>query len=135
MSADATQFLGHGPQAGSRPAADPDAQATQYLPPVPAEPDAGSYGIRPGAPDERQPPAEFDNLFRSDSAGASSTQQLPQFQPPAAGAPGAPGGRAAARRAAGDEGAAAVAAPVRVCRSSPPSAWASPCSASARARC
>ncbi|MFG2379602.1 hypothetical protein [Streptomyces avermitilis] len=108
VSADATQFLGRAPQAGSRPAADPDAQATQYLPPVPAEPDAGSFGIRPGASDERQPPAEFDNLFRSESAGASSTQQLPQFQASAAhgapGAPGAPGGRAAARRAAGDEG-------------------------------
>ncbi|MEU9363393.1 hypothetical protein AB0D71_01395 [Streptomyces avermitilis] len=105
VSSGASQFLGGAPGAGSRPAADPDAQATQYLPPVPAEPGAGSYGIRPGAPDERQPPAEFDNLFRSDSAGASSTQQLPQFQPSAApGAPGAPGGRAAARRAAGDEG-------------------------------
>ncbi|MFJ8505733.1 hypothetical protein [Streptomyces avermitilis] len=105
VSSGAAQFLGGAPGAGSRPAADPDAQATQYLPPVPAEPGAGSYGIRPGAPDERQPPAEFDNLFRSDSAGASSTQQLPQFQPSAApGAPGAPGGRAAARRAAGDEG-------------------------------
>ncbi|MET8023442.1 hypothetical protein [Streptomyces avermitilis] len=102
VSSGASQFLGGAPGAGSRPAADPDAQATQYLPPVPAEPGAGSYGIRPGAPDERQPPAEFDNLFRSDSAGASSTQQLPQFQPSAA--PGAPGGRAAARRAAGDEG-------------------------------
>lgn len=96
------------PVSGGAPLPPVDEGATQYLPPVPAEPDAGSFGIRPGASDERQPPAEFDNLFRSESAGASSTQQLPQFQASAAhgapGAPGAPGGRAAARRAAGDEG-------------------------------
>jgi chorismate mutase len=35
--------------------------------------------------DGRQTPAEFDNLFRSDSGGAAPvTQQLPRFQPPPA---------------------------------------------------
>ncbi|MGW5635920.1 hypothetical protein [Streptomyces sp. NPDC003832] len=58
-----------------RPHAAPaaDAEATQYIPPVPA----GSG--------ERQPPAEFDNLFRSEPGGespAGSTQQLPRFQQP-----------------------------------------------------
>ncbi|MEU9730738.1 hypothetical protein [Streptomyces sp. NPDC048002] len=58
-----------------RPQAAPaaDAEATQYIPPVPA----GSG--------ERQPPAEFDNLFRSEPGGespAGSTQQLPRFQQP-----------------------------------------------------
>ncbi|MGW7429151.1 hypothetical protein ACWGIN_06325 [Streptomyces sp. NPDC054861] len=57
-----TQFLGTGPLS-RQPAGASD--ATQYIAPVPSQP-AG----------ERQPPAEFDNLFRSDS-----TQHLPQ-QPP-----------------------------------------------------
>ncbi|MFC4471951.1 hypothetical protein ACFPH6_46970 [Streptomyces xiangluensis] len=76
------------------PAADPDAQATQYIPPVPAQPGGAdaAYGIRPGAPGDRQPPAEFDNLFRESSGGPDATQQLPQFDPQAA-----PGGRAARR--------------------------------------
>lgn len=104
------------------PAAHPDAEATQYIAPVPAEPGAAGYGIRPGGPEDRQPPAEFDNLFRSASGapsaseGPSSTQQLPRFEAPhahaphapyaaqAPGMPGAPGGRAATRRGAADDG-------------------------------
>ncbi len=111
----------------------PDAQATQYLPPVPPTQDAvppapsgAPYGIRPGAPGDRQPPAEFDSLFRSEPAegSADSTQQMPRFTEPAPaprahhgqdgygghggrdghgghGGRGGQGGRAAARR---DEG-------------------------------
>ncbi|MFJ3672111.1 hypothetical protein ACIPSE_37215 [Streptomyces sp. NPDC090106] len=80
------QFPGQQPHA-----AGPDAQATQFIPPV--------------TDDSRQPPSEFDNLFRDDAAGAApSTQQLPRFDqaapPPAYAAPqpsyGSPGRRAAA---------------------------------------
>ncbi|MFE5083960.1 hypothetical protein [Streptomyces mirabilis] len=106
-------------------AAHPDAEATQYIAPVPAEHGAAQYGIRPGGPEDRQPPAEFDNLFRSApgapsaSEGPASTQQLPRFEAPAPhaphtphapyaaqapGMPGAPGGRAATRRGAADDG-------------------------------
>jgi hypothetical protein len=84
------------------PAADPDAQATQYIPPVPAQPGGAgaAYGVRPGGPGDRQPPAEFDNLFRGSSDGPDATQQLPQFDPQAA-----PGGRAARReRGSADSG-------------------------------
>ncbi|MFJ3162274.1 hypothetical protein [Streptomyces kanasensis] len=45
---------------------DPDAEATQYIPPVP-----GHTG----------PPAEFDNLFRDGAAGG--TQQMPRYEEPA----------------------------------------------------
>ncbi|GAA4914531.1 hypothetical protein ACFPM3_22705 [Streptomyces coeruleoprunus] len=61
------------PQHGQYPqqprSAHPDSEATQYIPPV-----AGRSG----------PPAEFDNLFRDDAAGA--TQQMPRLDatPPAA---------------------------------------------------
>ncbi|OII68077.1 hypothetical protein [Streptomyces sp. CC77] len=64
------------PQAGrppQPPPGGPDAEATQYIPPV-----TGHTGP-PG------PPAEFDNLFRDDAPGA--TQQIPRFDsglPPAA---------------------------------------------------
>ncbi|MET8857011.1 hypothetical protein [Streptomyces sp. NPDC004579] len=88
-----------------------DADATQYIPPVPAQP-SGSYGMPSGAPEERQPPAEFDNLFRSEPEVAGSTQMLPRIdaggpQDPyrpgdrygAQPVPGAGGGRAAGRRA------------------------------------
>ncbi|RCH64545.1 hypothetical protein DT019_32105 [Streptomyces sp. SDr-06] len=60
-----------------------DAGPTQMLPPVPPPPQDAPYGIRPGAPGERQPPAEFDSLFRADGPpqqGAESAQ-LPRFQP------------------------------------------------------
>ncbi len=60
-------------RAGRGPAPGGDADATQYIPPVPG---GAPYGIRPGAPEERQPPSEFDNLFRAE-APADATQQLP----------------------------------------------------------
>ncbi|MFD5075600.1 hypothetical protein [Streptomyces sp. NPDC058371] len=125
VPADATQYLGR-TQGGAGPlppAAHPDAQATQFIAPVPAQQDA-PYGIRPGGPEDRQPPAEFDNLFRTQGEGPASTQQLPRFDaqhqhqqhqqhpqspraaqhPQGPGGPGAPGGRAAARRGASDGG-------------------------------
>ncbi|MEU7279091.1 hypothetical protein AB0A69_09980 [Streptomyces sp. NPDC045431] len=77
--ADATQYIP--PVARPMPPAGPDAEATAYLPPVPPQPSGAPYGIRPGTPDERQPPAEFDNLFRDD-AGAAATQHMPQQQYP-----------------------------------------------------
>lgn len=84
--AESTQFLGfHQQAAQAQPPAGPDAEATQFLPPVPAAPASAPYGIRPGAPEDRQPPAEFDSLFRTDGdAGpqaAGETQQLPRFDP------------------------------------------------------
>ncbi|GAA2939973.1 hypothetical protein ACYCCF_17280 [Streptomyces argenteolus] len=77
--AESTQYLGQ--PAPSAQAADAD--ATQYIPPVPG---GAPYGIRPGPPGDRQPPAEFDSLFRSDEP-AGATQQMPQVgsahqQPP-----------------------------------------------------
>ncbi|MBL1081925.1 hypothetical protein JK359_08000 [Streptomyces actinomycinicus] len=67
-----TRYLGRVPQ---QPAPAPsDAEATQYIPPYTAQ--------AQGA--DRQPPAEFDNLFRGGPAGgdspAGSTQQLPRVQ-------------------------------------------------------
>ncbi|MEU7378659.1 MULTISPECIES: hypothetical protein [unclassified Streptomyces] len=100
----ATQFLPPVPGAGV------DEGATQYIPPVgpgalpPEGPGGGPapypgqvpQGTAPGHPDAeatqfmapvdaqgggRQTPAEFDNLFRSDSgAAAPSTQQIPRYQ-------------------------------------------------------
>ncbi|MFE2291201.1 hypothetical protein [Streptomyces sp. NPDC059452] len=64
---DATQYIAPVP-AG-------DVDATQYIPPVPG---GAPYGIRPGAPEDRQPPAEFDNLFRAEGP-APATQQIPHF--------------------------------------------------------
>ena len=82
--------------AGPMPqAAHPDAQPTQFLPPVPAQGAAPGYGVRAGGPDDRQPPAEFDNLFRSDAGAeqpSGATQQMPRFQqPPRAEQPGQQG--------------------------------------------
>ncbi|QGV82742.1 hypothetical protein EIZ62_18610 [Streptomyces ficellus] len=68
--AESTQFLGTGPAAAHAQ----DADATQYISPVPPQPSGAPFGIRPGAPGDRQPPAEFDSLFRSD---APATQALP----------------------------------------------------------
>jgi hypothetical protein len=80
-SSEHTPFLGHAPQgggggvpgAGPMPSASgPDAEATQFIPPVPGQPG-------------RQPLADFDNLFRSEPGGdspAGATQQLPRFQQP-----------------------------------------------------
>ncbi|QNS08746.1 hypothetical protein IAG42_15360 [Streptomyces xanthii] len=89
-AADATQFLGRAvnrqPMPGALPDAVPggpsDSEATQYIPPVPGGPQEPAYGIRPGAPGDRQPPAEFDALFRTEPEGpAASTQQMPRFDP------------------------------------------------------
>ncbi|WP_432041522.1 hypothetical protein [Streptomyces cadmiisoli] len=75
-SSESTQYLGraraNGP--GAQPAAGgSDADATQYIPPV------------PGAHGDRQPPSEFDNLFRSGPGGdgpAAATQHMPRYQEP-----------------------------------------------------
>ncbi|MFI9546949.1 hypothetical protein ACIHAR_24010 [Streptomyces sp. NPDC052016] len=64
-------------------ASHPDADATQYIPPVTGR---TPYG---GGDGERQPPAEFENLFRNGPAGdgpAASTQHLPRFAEPGAAA-------------------------------------------------
>ncbi|MFR9797942.1 hypothetical protein ACL02U_18865 [Streptomyces sp. MS06] len=92
---------GHQPGAGPLPpAAGPGAEAaTQYIPPVPAQPDAQAPYAGPGAPgggpDHRQPPVEFDNLFRGASGpdgGAAATQQIPRYaQQPEAGHGNQPG--------------------------------------------
>ncbi|WP_405916795.1 hypothetical protein [Streptomyces sp. NBC_00728] len=118
VPSEATRFLGQTPQGGpgtGSPQSVPDADATQYIPPVPAQP-AASYGIPSGAPGERQPPAEFDNLFRSEPEAAGSTQMLPRIDAAspaphgthdmygAQPAPGAPGGRAAGRRGGPSDG-------------------------------
>ncbi|MEU8471371.1 hypothetical protein AB0F30_26295 [Streptomyces sp. NPDC029006] len=79
-----TRYLGHGP----RPAAPApsDAEATQYIPPY--------AGQAQAADGDRQPPAEFDNLFRGGPAGddspAGSTQQLPRVPDPHPGPAQAP---------------------------------------------
>lgn len=82
--AEATQFLGRAQEQGYQQSAaghaaqgGQDADETQYIPPVPG---GAPYGIRPGTPGERQPPAEFDNLFRSDEP-AGATRQMPRFDP------------------------------------------------------
>ncbi|WP_394433098.1 hypothetical protein [Streptomyces sp. SGAir0957] len=100
---DATQFLGRAvrqPMPGALPDAvpgGPDSEATQYIPPVPAQPSpqapqahqaqqpqGGAYDVRPGEPGERQPPAEFDALFRTEpESAAGATQQMPRFDPQA----------------------------------------------------
>lgn len=57
------------------PAAGGDADATQYIPPVTDQPGGG----------QRQPLSDFDNLFRSEPAGAApagATQHMPRFQQP-----------------------------------------------------
>nr|WP_233477316.1 hypothetical protein [Streptomyces violarus] len=71
---EATTFLGTAPRAGAGPlppASNPDAEATQYIAPVPGG--------------DKQPPAEFDNLFRNDHGAespAAATQQMPRFEQP-----------------------------------------------------
>lgn len=87
--AESTHFLGRSPHnspgpmpaPGARHGGHSDAEATQYIPPVPSQ----------GGGD-RQPPAEFENLFRSGPGGddrAGSTQQLPRFSEQDAHGPGA----------------------------------------------
>ncbi|MFF8032531.1 hypothetical protein [Streptomyces sp. NPDC016626] len=97
-----TRFLGRaqgapGPGAGPRPpAGNPDAEATRFMAPVAGQPAGQPYGAPPGD-GNRQPPAEFDNLFRSDTAGpAAATRSVPAAghgQPPTATRPAAGGGR------------------------------------------
>ncbi|EPJ42549.1 hypothetical protein STAFG_0395 [Streptomyces afghaniensis 772] len=68
QDSEATRFLGTGPLP---PASNPDAEATQYIAPVPGG--------------GQQPPAGFENLFRSEPGAespASATQQLPRFEQP-----------------------------------------------------
>ncbi|SDC95110.1 hypothetical protein [Streptomyces prasinopilosus] len=96
------------------PAGNPDAEATQFMAPVtgpPQGPPQGApYGAAPGGPSagpaedgNRQPPAEFDNLFRAsggDGGQAGSTQQMPRIEHPQPARPQAGqggGGRRAAR--------------------------------------
>ncbi|MFB6553509.1 hypothetical protein [Streptomyces sp. NPDC056405] len=102
--AESTQFLGRAPQHPSQPAAGyqpapaapapaphPDAEATQFIAPVPGGPAPDPYGAAPGGDEGRQPPAEFDNLFRSAPGAdgpASATQQLPAFDEPQRPRPG-----------------------------------------------
>ncbi|MFE3737975.1 hypothetical protein [Streptomyces sp. NPDC059134] len=79
---DATQFLPPVAAQGS------DAEATQFIAPVPAGPPPAAagpapYGVRPGAPGDRPPPAEFDNLFRTDGPSSGSTQKMPRIETPA----------------------------------------------------
>ncbi|MDN0194085.1 hypothetical protein [Streptomyces sp. S.PNR 29] len=97
-----TRFLGRVPQGGPRPgsapqpgagplppASHPDAEATQYIAPVAGQPAGAPYG---------QPPAGFENLFRSEGGdgSAGATQQLPVMEHPQAAqppyAPQGPGG-------------------------------------------
>ncbi|MEU9351655.1 hypothetical protein AB0D65_11725 [Streptomyces griseoloalbus] len=104
-----TRFLGRTPQgapgAGAGPlppAGHPDAEATQYIAPVAGQPSGQPYGTPPPGEGNRQPPAEFDNLFRSDDGPAGSTQRLPRVghgqpargahTPPAPPAPVGPAG-------------------------------------------
>ncbi|MEU1277312.1 hypothetical protein [Streptomyces sp. NPDC005805] len=91
--AESTTFLGTrrpAPEAHAAPGGGAD-DATQYIAPVPPAPAGAPFGIRPGAPGDRQPPAEFDSLFRSDApyaaAPADATAQLPRMDagPPASG--------------------------------------------------
>lgn len=115
--AESTQFLGRAPQyapqptpghqpgpAPAAPVPNPDAEATQFIAPV------------PGDDEGRQPPAEFDNLFRSAPGAdgpASSTQQMPRLdfdQPrppgpagPSGYAPQGPGAGAGRRRGGYDD--------------------------------
>ncbi|OFA39119.1 hypothetical protein BEN35_27635 [Streptomyces fradiae] len=139
---ESTTFLGRRTDGGPapRPPGNADEQATQYIAPVPgggpapgrspgpppaaapAPPAPGHepYGVRPGSPGDRQPPAEFDGLFRDSRAadGPDATQQMPRFdqqsppppsrpqygqqqfqQPPAPHEEQAPQGRAARRNA------------------------------------
>ncbi|MGW2818410.1 hypothetical protein [Streptomyces sp. NPDC001415] len=74
----------HGGESSGFPGSQaPGADPTQVLPPVPPAPRDAPYGIRPGAPGDRQPPAEFDSLFRADGPPqqGDGTAQLPRFQP------------------------------------------------------
>ncbi|WP_307825265.1 hypothetical protein [Streptomyces sp. M2CJ-2] len=115
---EATRYLGLPAQGAGGgplpPAGNPDAEATQFMAPVTDRPGGAPYGAAPGAATDdgnRQPPAEFDNLFRGaggDPGAVGSTQQLPRFEhpQPAPTPPGRGGGGGGGRRAArgGDGG-------------------------------
>ncbi|MFE1587219.1 hypothetical protein ACFW6Q_16225 [Streptomyces sp. NPDC058737] len=96
-----TQYLGQAPQYPAQPtpsaaAPNPDAEATQFIAPVPGGPAGAPFGAGPGADEGRQPPAEFDNLFRGAPGAdgpASATQQMPRFDAPQAQYPAGPGGQ------------------------------------------
>ncbi|MEQ6025572.1 hypothetical protein SOM70_23680 [Streptomyces salinarius] len=98
---ESTQYLGQAPQYPAQPAAsaagpNPDAEATQFIAPVPGGPAGAPFGAGPGADEGRQPPAEFDNLFRGAPGAdgpASATQQMPRFDEPQAQYPAGPGGQ------------------------------------------
>ncbi|MGW0598478.1 hypothetical protein ACWD11_15185 [Streptomyces sp. NPDC002776] len=100
--AESTQVLGRVrrnagpvPNPVPNPVPSPDAEATQYIAPVPA-----------GEGGERQPPAEFDSLFRSEPGGeppAAATQQMPRFQQPQPGPHGGPPPTFIPRRATHDD--------------------------------
>ncbi|MFI9614492.1 hypothetical protein ACIHCM_22975 [Streptomyces sp. NPDC052023] len=105
--AETTAYLGRTPERGGAAGPMPsgsDADATQYIPPVSGQ---GAYG-------DRQPPAEFDNLFRSgpggDAGQAGATQHMPRYQGPQSTGHAAPQpsydtpGPAQGRRAARDGG-------------------------------
>ncbi|MFD3998245.1 hypothetical protein [Streptomyces sp. NPDC058583] len=64
-----TQFLGTGPLQAQGPGPAGASDATQYIAPVPAQ-----------EPGERQPPAEFDNLFRTEAPRAPQAPQQPHAQ-------------------------------------------------------
>ncbi|MFF3913170.1 hypothetical protein ACFYZB_06710 [Streptomyces sp. NPDC001852] len=70
-----TRYLGRVPQQAPAPAPG-DAEATQYIPPYAAQAEGA----------DRQPPAEFDSLFRGGPAGgdgpSGATQQMPRVQQP-----------------------------------------------------
>ncbi|MFI0944660.1 hypothetical protein ACH4Q9_01380 [Streptomyces sp. NPDC021086] len=120
-AAESTQYLGQAPQypvqaTPAAPAPHPDAEATQYIAPVPGGPVGAPFGAGPGADEGRQPPAEFDNLFRGAPGAdgpASATQQMPRFDAPQAQYPGDPsmyapqgpgGGGGGGRRRGHDDG-------------------------------
>ncbi|AYL36644.1 hypothetical protein ACG2OD_21470 [Streptomyces sp. PDY-4] len=101
----AAPYPGMSPQAPA--AGSPDAEATQYIAPVTDQPAGQPYGAMPPGDGNRQPPAEFDSLFRSDDAGpAGSTQQLPRVDhgSPARAAHTPPPAQGGGRRAGRDSG-------------------------------
>ncbi|MGK3940740.1 hypothetical protein ABK046_20175 [Streptomyces caeruleatus] len=77
VSAEAAHYP-QSPYGTQNPPAGPDAEATQFIAPVPGQGPGASYG------GERQPPSDFDNLFRAGPGddGAASTQQMPRFAQP-----------------------------------------------------
>ncbi|WP_405798007.1 hypothetical protein [Streptomyces sp. NBC_01506] len=90
--AESTQYLGAAQQPAPPVQTTSDADATQFIAPVPAPPPGAPFGVRPGAPGDRPPPAEFDSLFRTEAPGAGpvpdETQQMPHFDPAAGPVPG-----------------------------------------------